>query len=465
MEAAAAAERAAQVREVNCILATEPSLRELQSRLQLAYIMRAREEQRQEAVVLAAQSVREEAASDTAYEQARVEAVAREARTHEAKLAQYHAGRRVLLVQLEETRAAVVARAHAEAQHERTIVEAAMRRCAEEDAAHAHARNVSREATRREIDSFREERATAVAAAQAREAEEEARCAIYAEERATRERAAVAAAVEEKRTRDAAYAAVVAQGSSDRAAIEEQEELRWLLVEAEAERLRAIDEAARATSTARSKREMLAANEEQQRCVRARVKGPITGYLVHRKTPGPSQGHLALQLLPLVLTQLHPPAPLHALCACSTRATQAAEAAEREAALIEAFLAKCAADEANEARARIARAEARSRYMSEVRAAADECVATAAAARIAELADREAARARDEFRAAVIREARHQMLREHAAVLRGHLPRGVILCQADVELLKSFANAEGRLEEGGMERAQEAYDASAARNE
>ena len=55
--------------------------------------------------------------------------------------------------------------------------------------------------------------------------------------------------------------------------------------------------------------------------------------------------------------------------------------------------------------------------MAEVAAQADERQRAAETARLQALHEAEAARAADEFRARVVREARRQMLREHAAVL------------------------------------------------
>ena len=71
----------------------------------------------------------------------------------------------------------------------------------------------------------------------------------------------------------------------------------------------------------------------------------------------------------------------------------------------------------------------------------------------------EAAKA-EEFKRRVVAEARRRLLHEHAAVLRGFLPRGVITSNADLEILKAFdGNKDGFLSDAEMDLAQAAFAA------
>ena len=74
----------------------------------------------------------------------------------------------------------------------------------------------------------------------------------------------------------------------------------------------------------------------------------------------------------------------------------------------------------------------------------------------------EEARRREEFKRRVVAEARRKLLQEHAAALRGFLPRGVIVSPADLEILKAFdGNKDGELNAEEMALAQAAFQAFA----
>lgn len=82
---------------------------------------------------------------------------------------------------------------------------------------------------------------------------------------AAREEEHKRARAEDAAARDAKYRAIVAEQEAVRARHEEEDALRWLLVEEEAEKRRAEAERKRHEDAERSRREMLAANEEQRR--------------------------------------------------------------------------------------------------------------------------------------------------------------------------------------------------------
>ena len=146
---------------------------------------------------------------------------------------------------------------------------------------------------------------------------------------------------------------------------------------------------------------------------------------------------------------------------CRLRDLASVAAAQREAALIEQFLRKCAEDDRREALAIAARRAARARYWEEAQAHASQKEAAAARARVAEAEAEEAQRAKEAFRASVVEEARRRMLAEHAEVLRGHLPRGVLHSQDDLLLLKAFdRDGDGVLNVNELELAAVAFKAA-----
>jgi len=151
----------------------------------------------------------------------------------------------------------------------------------------------------------------------------------------------------------------------------------------------------------------------------------------------------------------------------SFREQTAAVERAKEEKLIAQFLAKCAADDAKEALARKAREAAIERFKAEVAAQRDVRQQLFAAQKLAEVRAAEEAAKADEFKRRVVAAARRRLLEEHAAVLRGFLPRGVITSNADLDILKAFdGNRDGVLSEAEMDLAQaafRAYDPGAAR--
>jgi hypothetical protein len=189
---------------------------------------------------------------------------------------------------------------------------------------------------------------------------------------------------------------------------EEEEALRWLLVEEETEKRRREADRKQKEQVEKSRQDMLRANEEQRR-IRERISK---------------------------------------------------EEAAKEAALIQQFLEKCAEDDRKEQALRQVKAEARIRYIAEIAASRDEKMALYQRQKLEELEALEAARRKDELRKRIVREARRKLLEEHAAVLRGFLPRGVILSSDDLDILKAFdRDGDGRLDADEMDLAQAAFAA------
>lgn len=395
-------------REIARICSEDPGLRELQSKLQMAYIVKERGEQLKEKEVLVIQNKAMEAALHAAAEAAAATAAEEQRKREEEEKKRGDERRRTLEAQLEEKQLKIFLESEQEAARERGMVEAILAKIAQEDEAEARAKAKARDEVVRTIEEFKAQRERAVEAARQAEREEQRRIAEYLSHQGKREEAVKAAKAEDAALREAQYRAIVAEQEALRKKQEEEEALRWLLVEEEAERRRIEEERARKEKESRSKKEMMEANEHQK-VLREKI---------------------------------------------------VAEERIKEEKLIAQFLAKCIEDDRKQELARKAREEARLRYLAEVNAQREHKTALYEAQKLEEMRLLEEARRRDDFKRRIIEEARRKLLEEHATKLRGFLPRGVITSNADIELLKAFdRNKDGKLDEAEMELAQAAFRA------
>jgi len=157
--------------------------------------------------------------------------------------------------------------AEAESARERMMVNAILHKIAQEDAAEAAQRARVRAELVSVIEQFKAQRERQLESQRAAEREEEARIRSYMAAQASRDEDAKRAKAEDFAAREAKYRAIVAEQDALRRKQEEEDALRWLLVEAEAEKRRIEAERKRKVDAERSRREMLVANEEQRRCV------------------------------------------------------------------------------------------------------------------------------------------------------------------------------------------------------
>lgn len=395
-------------REIQRICEEDPGLRDLQAKLKTAYIAKQRYGQIEERKVLTEVEIHQQRALDAAMEQERIRAIEAEKIVEQQRKQQSLAAKAQIQKQLEEKEVREYLAAEQEGARERAMIDSILSKIRAEDDAEAAQKAKQREETARVIEEFKVQRQRAVEAQRMSEREAEHQIAEYLASQAHRQEEVRRAKAEDAAVREAQYRAIVAEQEAIRKKQEEEEALRWLLVEEEAEKRRLESDAKRKAEIEKSRREMLVANEEQRR-IRERT---------------------------------------------------AAEAAAKEAALIQQFLAKCAEDEKRSAIERKIKTEARARYMQEVKMQRDERVALYQAQKLMEIQVLEEAKRKDEFRKRVIQEARRKLLQEHAANLAGFLPRGVILSNSDLDIIKAFdRNKDGILEPEELELAQAAFAA------
>jgi hypothetical protein len=418
-------------REIQRICAEDPGLRELQGKLQMAYIAKERGEQLKEREHVVVASKEHERALHEAMMRASAEAEAAQRVREEEEKKRSEERRRTLEAQLEEKQLKVFMESQQEAARERGMVEAILNKIAQEDAQELATKQKNREESIKVIAEFKAQRERAVEAARQAEREEQRRIADYLSNQGAREEAVKKAKAEDAAVRDSQYRAIVAEQEALRKKQEEEDALRWLLVEEEAERRRIEEEERRREKEARSKKEMVSANEHQKMCVqtlppadegkkkeeraRRRARPPSSPQAARRGKSSGRPTHLLRSPPPPTPTPL--PLPVPPLLPRRLREKIAAEERAKEQRLIEQFLAKCAEDNKKEEIGRRAREEARQRYLSEVNAQRESKTALFEAQKVEELRILEEAKRREEFRKRVIEEARRKLLEEHATKL------------------------------------------------
>lgn len=395
-------------REIQRICEEDPSLRELQAKLKMAYIAKERYEQLGERKVIEAQERAVTRSIEEAMEMERVKAIEAQERAEAARKSQILASKEVLQKQLRDKELREYLAAEEEGAREKAMVSTILQQIKREDEAESAQRQRAREETIRVIEEFKRQRQKSVEAQRAAARAEEVRIAEYLASQSVREEEVKRARAEDAAVRDAQYKSIVAAQEELRKQLEEEEALRWMLVEVEAEKRRFEADAKKKEEIERSRREMLAANAEQRR-IRERA---------------------------------------------------VAEESAKEGALIAQFLEKCKEDDRRDAIQRQIREEARARYMGEIRVQRDEKLAMYQAEKMEELKTLEEGKRKEEFRKRVIEEARRKLLEEHAANLRGFLPRGVLLSNADLDILKAFdSNRDGVLDADELDLAAAAFKA------
>ena len=115
--------------------------------------------------------------------------------------------------------------------------------------------------------------------------------------------------------------------------------------------------------------------------------------------------------------------------------------AEAEVRMVALMRKKFAEDEAKEKEEEEARRRAKLQHMSMIERQRNERMTLVQQERQQELAEREDALAKEEYRKMVIREARKRLLEEHASKLNGFLPRGALNSQEELEVFRRAAAA------------------------
>jgi len=346
-------------------------LKELEKQLKIAYLSKERNAQLQEKVLLQTLEKERTQAIEDKMEFDRQMALKSEGDKSDEKRKLYEDQREVLLRQIAEKEEAL-AEAQKQTEMDKATVDDIVRRINEEDEAEMRRRYEEKEASRKMIKEYEEQRNREIAAKKAAEKAEED--AINAYNRSVEERGAGIAAKKQakKDEEDRKLAIIVAETERKRKAEEEFNNLRDMLWEEELEARRAAQAKQKEEEQLRIKQEMIDAN--------------------HR---------IMLQKAELKKIE-----------------------AEKEARLLSVMRRKFAEDERQEKEKEYSKFAAKKHHMTLVEKQRMERRQMYEQERNDEaLANQETAK-KEAYRLKVVQEARKRLLEEHANKLDGFLPRG-----------------------------------------
>lgn len=371
--------------KVSQICENDPELRELQAQLKAAYMNQERAAQQEERRLIQHEEVSREAAMDQAMERDRQLALQELAQKEEARRLIAGESREILTRQINERRYAAEVEGLEAFKRDKAMVDAIVQKVQEEDRREMQVKMAKQAETRRYIREFQVKREKQLADAKRAAQEEEERIAAYNKARESRgeaERARKAAAQAEA---DRVYKELERKARAERLEKEELENLRNMLHDEENWRRQEEKERERKQRRQQMKVEMIEANELQKQFK--------------------------------------------------------AEARERERAeemvLIQKMLDKFQEDERMERENARQRVEAKKRYIAEI----EQQKASRRHQYVAEM-EREKEELRqlqeqEEFRRQVVQEARKRLLAEHAAKLRGFLPKGIVKSREEYDLIQN----------------------------
>lgn len=364
------AEEQRRTREIQRICDEAPELKELEKALKIAYMNKERAAQFEEKVLM---SQREQERIQTIEDQMefdRQKALLDEASKKGAKNAMFDDQRKVLQKQIYE-RQQLLEEARQQTQKDREMVDEIVQKINDEDRRESEEKRMKQRETADMVRKYQlqseEEKRQAKAKAKA---EEEA---IEAYQKALASRGAGVAAKKQakKEEEDRILAKIVEETEKKRRAEEEFNDLRDMLWAEELEAQRARDAQDRRDKSTRMRQEMMTANEKMLKA----------------------------------------------------KAVQRIHEAENEARMISRMKAKFAEDEARERKEEAEKKANKARHMDLIATQAQQRRAMYEEEKIEEVAANEEAQRREDYRKAVIKEARARLLEEHSAKLQGFMPR------------------------------------------
>lgn len=373
----------ARLREIQQICESDPMLRELQEKIKTAYINKERVDQLKEKEALARAEKERAAAIEAQMEHDRRMGLEEEAaQDYKRRLNQLDA-RKVIEHQMLEKERRKFFQGEEEARRDKAMIDSIVGKIMEEDRREVEEKRRSQAESQKFINDFKMSHAAYKKSIADAEAEEERKIMEYAAAKEAREAGVAAAKAEADAEKDAIYARLVEEQKERQRAMDEEESLRMLLAEEETEaRLEAM-EAARRAKKAADLKAMMDANAAQTRL----------------------------------------------------KEWRAAKDREEEMALRKQLKKKYEEDERLDRAAAERRAAAKRGYMDDVEMQKRERDRLFEIQRQAELEDVRRAAEKEEYKRRVVEEARRKLLQEHAAMLKGYLPKGVLTKKSDLELL------------------------------
>ncbi|CAM9721801.1 unnamed protein product [Scytosiphon promiscuus] len=382
--------RAAKTREeveIQRICHESEELKTLEQRLKVAYVNKERAAQYEENLSLRQADIDREQAIADKMEHDRQMALKVESEKFAARKKLLEVQRGALHLQMQE-RENLKCEAMIEADRDRAMVDAIVKRVEAEERAEQEQYLKSRQQTRRTVQEAERRRATELETRAREEKEEKEGIRKYMEMVAQREARAEEERLRKKASADAAFKAVVEQTEKQNNEEDELRMLRDMLWEEELEAKRIQDDEDRKQKAAESKLAMMEANEEQLR----------------------------------------------------QRQERRAAEKQEENRLIQIMLDKFKEDEEREKQGEELRELMKKEHKKNIEIQREERAVLFEKEKGFEIKDAEAEKERELYRQRVVEEARRRLLEQHGAAVEGFLPKGALKSREELDLVRDLSN-------------------------
>ncbi|GMI42816.1 hypothetical protein TeGR_g7134 [Tetraparma gracilis] len=387
------AERERMEREIQRVCDTSEELKDLERKLNIAYVNKERAAQHQESLLLKHLEAARESAIDDQMEYERQLFLKKEMDKEDVRRVGMMEQKTVLQKQILD-RQVLAVEAREEAERDKEMVAAIVDRINEQDRLEIEEKNAKKEETRALVKYFQQEREKKKAAIIREQEEQEAEIKAYYDKLADRlkkeEQEKKAAEAEKKRR----WAAVVLQTKSQNQSKEEFNTLRDMLWEEELEAKRIADDKERVIKREADKKIMMVENQKQLENKRKLIE----------------------------------------------------QQEIEEERIVQIMLNKFKADEQQEADKQQMRLDAKNTFIQNINGQKEERARYYEIEKSKELAERDYQGEMEEYRLRVVAEARKRLLQQHAASLKGFFPKGAITNEAEASIIRG---AEDRTDHTG----------------
>ena len=377
------AEQERMERDIQRVCDTSEELKELERKLNVAYVNKERAAQYQEGLLMKQLELAREMAIDDQMEYERQKFIKKEVDKDNSRREQMISQKAVLQKQILD-RQVLAVEAREEAARDKEMVEQIVSKISEQDRLEKEERDKKKEETRQLVKYFQAERERKKAQIYEESRNQEAEIKAYYDKLAARMKAE-----DDKKKEDAAekkrrWAKVVEETKQQNQSKEEFNILRDMLWEEELEAKRIADDKTRVLRREADKKQMMEENQKQ---------------LTAKK---------------VLIAQME---------------------AEEER-IVKIMLGKFAQDEENERKKQAGRKEMKDSYIHNIKGQREQRAALYEAEKQKELAERDYAGEMEDYRLRVVAEARKRLLQQHAAVLKGFLPKGAIQNEEEAEIVR-----------------------------
>jgi hypothetical protein len=128
-----------------------------------------------------------------------------------------------------------------------------------------------------------------------------------------------------------------------------------------------------------------------------------------------------------------------------------------EERIVKIMLAKFAQDEENERKKQASRKDMKESYIHNIKGQREQRAALYEAEKAKELAERDYLGEMEEYRLRVVAEARKRLLQQHAATLKGFLPKGAIQNEEEAEIVRRAEDRSNHMGRNPLVKAKSAY--------